>query len=91
MLVENRMVEKVNQSEARRIPALLAARQPRPTVEEATIEGIHMLVILGNEVDTVVRYNRKGGADMPQLCTYPDVAEAAAHAAATGQTTRLRS
>ena len=49
-------------------------------VEEATIEGIHMLVILGDKVDTVIRYNRRGGADMPQLCTYPEVAEAAAHA-----------
>jgi hypothetical protein len=70
----------MKQSEAVRIPALLAARQPRPTVQESTIEGIRMLVILGNEVDTVIRYNRNGGADMPQLSTYPDLAEAAAHA-----------
>jgi len=74
------MVEEVKQTEAVRILSLLAARQPRPMVEEATIEGIHMLVILGDKVDTVIRYNRRGGADMPQLCTYPEVAEAAAHA-----------
>src|SRR5580658_5684960 len=39
-----------------------------------------MLVILGNEVDTVIRYNRSGGADMPQLSSYREVAESAAHA-----------
>jgi hypothetical protein len=72
--------EKLKQDEAVRIPTLLAARHPRPVVEEATIEGIHMLVILGNEVDTVIRYNRSGGADMPQLSSYPEVAESAAHA-----------
>ena len=44
---------KMKQSEAVRIPTLLAARQPRPVVEEATIDGIRMLVIVGNEVDTV--------------------------------------
>lgn len=70
----------MKESEAVRIPALLAARQPRPTIEEATIDGIRMLVILGNEVDTVIRYNRSGGADMPQLSSYRDVAESAAHA-----------
>ena len=70
----------MKQSEAARIPSLLAARQPCPTVEEATIEGVRMLVILGKEVDTVIRYSRSGGADMPQLRSYPDVAEAAAHA-----------
>jgi hypothetical protein len=70
----------MKQSEAVRIPALLAARQPRPVVEEATIAGIHMLVIIGNEVDTVIRYNQRGGADMPQLSSYPEVAEAAADA-----------
>src|ERR1022692_4208028 len=70
----------MKKSEAIRIPALLAARRTRPKVEEAAIEGIHMLVILGDEVDTVIRYNRSGGADMPQLSTYPEVAEAAAHA-----------
>jgi hypothetical protein len=47
----------MKQSEAVRIPALLAARQPRPTVQEATIGGIRMLVILGNEVDAVIRLN----------------------------------
>ncbi len=61
----------MKQSEAIRIPALFAARQPRPIVEEASIEGTRMLVILGNEVDTVVPYNRNGGMDLPQLCTYP--------------------
>jgi hypothetical protein len=70
----------VKQSEAARIPALLAARQPRPVWEEANIEGIHMLIIIGNEVDTVIRYIRNGGADMPQLSSYPEVAESAAHA-----------
>jgi hypothetical protein len=67
-------------SEAVRIPAMLAARRPRPVVEEATIEGVRMLVILGKEVDTVIRYNRSGGVDMPQLASYAEVAEAAAHA-----------
>jgi len=70
----------MKRSEAIRIPALLAARQPPPTVEEATIDGIRMLVILGDEVDTVIQYQRNGGAKMPQLCTYPDIAESAAHA-----------
>jgi len=67
-------------SEAVRIPMLLAARQPRPVVEEAVIEGIRMTVILGDEVDTVIRHTRGGGADMPQLSTYPEVAESAANA-----------
>lgn len=70
----------MKQSEAVRIPELLAARQPRPVVEEANIEGTRMLVILGNEVDTVIRYNRNGAADMPQLASYPEVAESAAQA-----------
>jgi hypothetical protein len=70
----------MKQSEAIRISALVAARQPRPVVEEASIEGIRMMVILGNEVDTVIRYNRNGAADMPQLASYPEVAESAAHA-----------
>jgi hypothetical protein len=48
----------MKQSEAVLIPALLAARVPRPVVEEANIEGVRMLVIIGNEVDTVIRYNR---------------------------------
>jgi hypothetical protein len=39
-----------------------------------------MLVILGDEVDTVIQYQRNGGAKMPQLSTYGDVAESAAHA-----------
>jgi hypothetical protein len=69
----------VKQTEALRIPALLAARKPRLTVEEATIEGIRMLVILGNEFDSVIRYTRGGGADMPQLSSYPEVAESAAY------------
>ena len=43
----------MKQTEAVRILSLLAARQPRPMVEEATIEGIHMLVILGDKVETV--------------------------------------
>jgi hypothetical protein len=38
----------MKQSEAIRISALLVARQPRPIVEEANIEGTPMLVILGN-------------------------------------------
>src|ERR1700678_858908 len=72
--------KNMKQSEAVRIPALLRARQPRPVVEEANIEGTRMLVILGNEVDTVIRYNRNGAADMPQLASYQEVAESAAHA-----------
>jgi hypothetical protein len=67
-------------SEAIRIPTLLAARRPRPVVEEAVIEGIRMTVILGDEVDTVIRRTRGGGADMPQLSIYPEVAESAAYA-----------
>src|SRR5271169_3266304 len=70
----------MKQSEAVLIPPLLAARVPRPVVEEATIEGVRMLVMIGNEVDTVIRYSRSGSADMPQLSSYPDKAEAAAHA-----------
>ena len=70
----------MKQSEAVRIPMLLAARLPRPVVEEAVIEGIRMTVIIGDEVDTVIRYTRGGGADMPQLSTYPEVAESAANA-----------
>lgn len=70
----------MKQSEAVLIPPLLAARVPRPVVEEATIEGVRMLVIIGNEVDTVIRYSRGGSADMPQLSSYPDKAEAGAHA-----------
>ena len=70
----------IKQSEAARIPALLADRQPRTVVEEANIEGTRMLVIIGDEVDTVIRYNRNGAAEMPQLASYKDVAESAAHA-----------
>jgi hypothetical protein len=70
----------MKQSEAVRIPALLAARRPAPVVEEAVIEGIRMLVILGNEVDTVIQYTRGGGAKMPQLSSYNEVAEEAARA-----------
>lgn len=70
----------MKQSEAVRIPTLLAGRQPRPVWEEATVENTRMLVILGDEVDTVIRYSRGGGADMPQLSSYPEVAESAARA-----------
>lgn len=70
----------MNSNEAVRIPALLAARRPRPVVEEALIEGIRMLVILGDEVDTVIQYTRNGGAQMPQLSSYDEIAERAAHA-----------
>lgn len=70
----------MKQSEAVRIPELLAARHPRPTFEETTIEGVRILVILGNEVDAVIRYSRNGAAEMPQLSSYPEIAEAAAHA-----------
>jgi hypothetical protein len=70
----------MKQSEAVRIPALLAARQPAPVVEEAVVEGIRMLVIMGNEVDTVIQYTRGGGAKMPQLSSYDEVAEEAARA-----------
>jgi hypothetical protein len=67
-------------SEAARIPELLAARRPLVTYEEATIEGVHMLVIIGNEVDTVIRFSRGGSADLPQISTYPDAAESAVYA-----------
>jgi hypothetical protein len=70
----------VKQSEAMRIPALLAARMPTPVVEEAVIDGIRLLVIVGNEVDTVIQYTRGGGAKMPQLSSYNEVAEDAARA-----------
>lgn len=67
-------------SEVARIPALLASRRPRPIVEEATIQDVRMLVIIGDEVDSVIRYKRNGSADMPQLRSYPEVAESAAYA-----------
>lgn len=70
----------MKQSEAIRIPALLATRQPRPTWEEVTVENTRMLVIIGDEVDTVIRYRRSGGVDMPQLASYPEVAESGANA-----------
>lgn len=70
----------MKQSEAILIPQLLAERVPRPVVEEAYIEGTRMLVIIGNEVDTVIRYSRSGSVDMPQLSSYPENADAAAHA-----------
>ena len=70
----------MKQSEAIRIPALLAARQPRQTVEEATIQGIRLLVILGDEVDTVIQYLPSGGVNMPQLSSYKEIAEEAARA-----------
>jgi hypothetical protein len=67
-------------SEAVRIPKLLADRQPPVIHQEATIEGVRMLVIIGNDVDTVIRFSRGGSADMPQVCSYPDVAESAVYA-----------
>ena len=70
----------VKASEAARITGLLAGRRPSVKYEEATIEGVRMLVIVGNEVDTVIRFSRGGSADMPQLCSYPEVAESAAYA-----------
>jgi hypothetical protein len=70
----------MKRSEAARIRSLISAREPRPNVEEVVIERISMLVIIGNEVDTVVRYNRSGAADMPQLASYPEIAESAAYA-----------
>jgi hypothetical protein len=70
----------MKKSEAERIPALLAARKPRPVWEEVTIEDTRMLVILGNEVDTVIKYIRGGGVKTPQITTYDEVAESAAHA-----------
>jgi hypothetical protein len=39
-----------------------------------------MIVIVGNEVDTVIRFSRGGSADMPQISSYPDKAEAAVYA-----------
>ena len=70
----------MNEKEAKRIQALLAGRQPRPVWEEVTIEGTRMIVIIGNEVDTVIKYIRGGGVKMPQITTYKDVAEDAARA-----------
>jgi hypothetical protein len=67
-------------SEAVRIQSLLAARRPPVTYEETAIEGVRMIVIVGNEVDTVIRFSRGGSADMPQISSYPDKAEAAAYA-----------
>ncbi|HTC47084.1 MAG TPA: hypothetical protein VK722_07160 [Candidatus Aquilonibacter sp.] len=70
----------MKQSEAIRIPALLAARRPAPIVEEAVIDGVRMLVIMGSEVDTVIQYIRGGGVKMPQLSSYDEIAEDAARA-----------
>jgi len=70
----------MKQFEAERIRALLEVRHPRPVVEEADIDGIRMLVIIGAEVDTVIQFTKSGGAKMPQLATYPEVAESAANA-----------
>jgi hypothetical protein len=67
-------------NEAMRIPALLAARRPRVAFEEATIQGVRMIVIIGDEVDMVIRFNRGGSADMPQLSSYDEKAEEAAYA-----------
>jgi hypothetical protein len=39
-----------------------------------------MVVIIGKDVDTVIRFSRGGSADMPQVCSYPDVAESAVYA-----------
>jgi hypothetical protein len=67
-------------SEAARIIALLAARKPPVAYEEVRIEGVRLLVIIGKEVDTVIRFSGGGSADMPQISSYPEVAEAAAYA-----------
>jgi hypothetical protein len=67
-------------SETARIPGLLAGRCPPVVYEEATIEDVRMIVIVGNEVDTIIRFSRGGSADMPQISSYPDKAEAAAYA-----------
>ena len=39
-----------------------------------------MLVILGDQVDTVIQYIRGGGVKLPQLASYKETAKAAAHA-----------
>lgn len=52
------------------IPGLLAGRRPPVVYEEANIEGVRMIVIVGNEVDTVVQFSRGGSADMPQISSY---------------------
>jgi hypothetical protein len=70
----------VRASEAARIAGLLAARLPPVIYEEATIEGVRMLVIIGKDVDSVIRFTRAGSADIPQVSTYPEVAESAVHA-----------
>lgn len=70
----------MNEKEAKRIPALLAARQPRAVWEEVIIEGTRMIVIIGDQVDTVIKYIRGGGVKMPQITTYKEVAESAARA-----------
>jgi len=49
-------------SEAARIRGLLADRRPPVIGEEATIEGVRMLVIIGKDVDTVIRFSRGGSA-----------------------------
>jgi hypothetical protein len=67
-------------TEAARIVGLLAARKPPVAYEEVTIEGVRMLVIIGKEADTVIRFSRGGSADMPQISSYPETAEAAAYA-----------
>jgi len=67
-------------SEAARVVGLVAARKPPVVYEELTIEGVRMLVIIGNAVDTVIRFSRGGSADMPQISSYPETAEAAAYA-----------
>ena len=45
-------------SEAARIRELLADRHPPVIYEEAAIEGVRMLVIIGKDVDTVIRFSR---------------------------------
>jgi hypothetical protein len=67
-------------TEAARIPGLLAARRPPVIYEEVTIDGVRMLVIIGTDVDTVIRFSRGESADMPQICSYPEVAESAVYA-----------
>jgi hypothetical protein len=48
--------------------------------EETTIEGVRMMVINGRGVDAVIRFSSGGSADLPQVSTYPEVAESAVYA-----------
>ena len=65
------------------------ASRPAPAVEEAIIEGIRMLVILGDEVDTVIQYAR-GVMNTPQSSFHEQVAEEAARADTQHWPQRLR-